>query len=507
MDENFEKFKRKILKEHLIKSIVYGCSFAIALVSVASIFFKRVVGHVHILIYIAVGIALSVGFTFLFYRREKPNDQTIAKRLDRKFAMNEKVQTMVEYLNREDEMVRKQRETTEDELKTISIKRLPIRLAAATILTFVVSLGICTSSFFVKEKTRPVNPISSESSSFSSSESVSSNPVEIGTSHPTEDEKDIFDELIDAVDRSPLSDATKEDIKEELGALQDRLEDATEEEKDELIEETKDRIDQMLEEELSKNKIGAELKKSSVEILRQIGEALIGSDVDLLASAFGMLKESMTESSFDSLIALIELYCEEIQTALINSQVDAEDELYACFQNLIDSLREVKTRLQEQSVDRTEERENISVMIDETLKKLIDLLTKQKEIEELKEAIDEALDSLSPSSGDGESDEEGEGEKGENSEGDTGDGDEKTDDSDEKDGDNPQGSGGNGDAVYGNNDQVYTKDGDTTEYGNVIDDYYSDIVNDGDDGVPDDIGDIINDYFNSLYGDGEEEGE
>lgn len=508
MDGNFEKFKRKILREHLIKSLIYGCSFSVAFVSVASIFFKRFIGHVDVLIYMAVGILLSVASTYLIYRRFKPDDKKIAKRLDRKFSMNEKVQTMVEYRDREDELSLKQRENTENELKTISVKQLSTHFALMTVLTLILSLGICTSSLFVKERNRPFNPHPSESS-VSGSEAVSSDPVAIGTSSPTENEKGIFDELIEAIDRSPLSDPTKEEIKEELGSLEDQLENAAEEEKDERIEQTKDRIDRMLEELLSKNRIGAELQKSSVEVLQKIGAALVNSDIDLLVSAFQMLKESLTGSDYGDFIALIDLYYEEIQTALLNSQVDSDDELYGCFRDLIDRLREVKTRSENQIVDIADAKKSVVSIIDEMLAKLIDLLTKQREIEALKEAIDEALDNLIPSSGEGDpGDEEGDGS--ENQGPTDGGGDEKNGDSDEKDGDkndNPQGGSGEGEEVYGNNDQVYTKDGDTTEYGNVIDDYYSDIVNDGDEDIPEDIEDILNDYFNSLYGDGDDEGE
>lgn len=506
MNENFEKFKKKILREHLIKSIIYGCSASIALVSCTSILFKLISVHIHFAIYIVIGVLLAGIFTYLINKRFKPSDESIAKRIDKHFSLNEQVQTMIQYKDQDDLLINKQREHTENELKNISVKKLPMKFAFVMFFAIILSLGICTSSIFVKERRRPTNP-SSEISSITSSEIISSTSTSGSTSSSISD-KDIIDQLIEAVESSSLDETTKQEIKDELTILKDQLETSSEEERSQIIKQSKDKIDQLLEKELSKNKIGAELKKSSVAILQNIGEALINNDTTLLTSAFTAFNNNLSSLDLEQILSELNLYHQEINTALLNSKVDSTDELYICFQSFIDTLLEIKNQLDQGNTDIQIAKDNIISISNETLNKIIEILAKQKEIEELKKLIDEVLDALANPSGEGDPNEDGDSSQEQGST------DEKGDENTDKPGDetgeennNPQGGSGEGEEVYGNNDQVYTKDGTTTEYGDVIDDYYSDIVNGNDEDIPKDIEDILNDYFNSLYGDdGDDEG-
>lgn len=505
MNENFEKFKKKILKEHLIKSIIYGCSASASLVSCASILFKLISVHIHFVIYIVFSGLLAILFAYLINKKFKPSDESIAKRIDKQFSLNEQVQTMIQYKDQDELLINKQREHTENELKNISVKKLPMKFAFVMFFAIILSLGICTSSIFVKERRRPTNS-SSEISSIVSSEIISSSSTSSSSSSISD--KDIIDQLIEAVSNSSLDEKTKQEIIDELTILKDQLITSSEEERSGVIKQCKDKIDQLLEKELSKNKIGAELKKSSIAILQNIGEALINNDTTLLTNAFTTFNNSLSSLDLEQIQNQLSLYHQEINLALTNSKVDSTDELYICFQSFSNTLLEIKNQLELSTSDIQIAKENIISLSNETLNKILEILTKQQEIEELKKLIDEVLDALANPSGEGDPSEDGDPSQEQGSTDEDGDGNtDKPGDNTGDENDNPQGGNGEGEEVYGNNDQVYTKDGNTTEYGDVIDDYYSDIVNGNDEDIPKDIEDILNDYFNSLYGDdGDDEG-
>ena len=61
-------------------------------------------------------------------------------------------------------------------------------------------------------------------------------------------------------------------------------------------------------------------------------------------------------------------------------------------------------------------------------------------------------------------------------------------------------SGGSGKTNFGSDDTVYTDDNGYSEYGDVIDGYHNDAVNDNEEHGNDETGDLLDDYFNSLYG-------
>ena len=103
MKNDFDKFKKKILMEHLAYSILLafcaGLVFSGLALMILILAYKNAPAFAYPVIVSAAGIiAAAVAFVFLF-RRKKPSDDEIALRIDDSLGMQEKFANMVEFKN------------------------------------------------------------------------------------------------------------------------------------------------------------------------------------------------------------------------------------------------------------------------------------------------------------------------------------------------------------------------------------------------------------------------
>ena len=106
---------------------------------------KGIEFNVIYLVLIALGVMLLiVGLGYLIF---KPNKVRIAKRLDKEFKMNEKVQTMVEFENEEGFMIELQRQNTLNILSDISVKSLSMRFSIVLLILLVISCACGVTAF------------------------------------------------------------------------------------------------------------------------------------------------------------------------------------------------------------------------------------------------------------------------------------------------------------------------------------------------------------------------
>ena len=152
MDENFNKFKKKIMIEHLIKSIIYSVSLGLGITSILFVIFKRIPLILNFFVYLIIGVIISLIAFYLLYNAYKPKDEEIAKRLDKQFSLHENVETMVKFKNEDNAVVNVQRKMTSSKLERIPSKSLPMKFAVTMFVGVFVSLGMCVGSFFVPEK-------------------------------------------------------------------------------------------------------------------------------------------------------------------------------------------------------------------------------------------------------------------------------------------------------------------------------------------------------------------
>ena len=145
ISETFKKLKQRINREALIKSLVFGLSFGTFLTGALLIILKLCKVKLAVPYYILIGVgsaAVVAGVLFLILRR---NDKGVARKLDAALSLPEKVQTMVEYSDKQGEMIELQRSDAEKILRNAPkgasfFKRFRICMLAAALAaaTFVV---------------------------------------------------------------------------------------------------------------------------------------------------------------------------------------------------------------------------------------------------------------------------------------------------------------------------------------------------------------------------------
>lgn len=141
MDDGFKKFKQKIVLEVLIKCISVSVSFSLISIFLPILLFKlnNLEYNLFLLIGLGLGIGLiTMGLMLLFLY---PRNLKVAKRLDKQLVLNEKVQTMLEYINQDEPMIKLQREQTSNILKRLSLKSFTMKFSIFFII-FISFIGL-----------------------------------------------------------------------------------------------------------------------------------------------------------------------------------------------------------------------------------------------------------------------------------------------------------------------------------------------------------------------------
>ena len=149
MSENFSKIKRKYFIIAVIASVVLGVCCGVALTCTLAVIFKRCAVGFFWALYIPVAIVLSGGFAALFFFLLRPTDIKIAKKLDKDYSLNQKVQTMVEYAGVEGAMPALQREQTDEALGEVAKKRVDLSWLLKFLAIPVLALAMLFCGIFV----------------------------------------------------------------------------------------------------------------------------------------------------------------------------------------------------------------------------------------------------------------------------------------------------------------------------------------------------------------------
>ena len=539
-NEGFARFKKKLLREHRIKSLLFGVAggLAGAAISIAACRFANPSAMVY-----AAPIATAAGLAAAFaaaYFIKKPTDKKIAARLDKELNLQEKVSTRVEFDGKDGVILNKQRDDATVKLDEKPVKAVRRKLASVTIPVVVIAAGLFAGSFFMPNidqfPSHIKDPINS--SNIDSVDSVvhvlaSNAKEEIDDINPDTDVNDKIDEIIDRV--------------------QNNLDGETDENKrNDIVEAGKDDIDKIVDDANSKDEIGDELVNSDDDNLKLLGEAIKEGDEDKITFALGLLKDEINSLSGQQLVDKLHAIAAEIRKALENSQIPEGDPLRDALKKLADEFDKEADELQknldngQDTSDQT--KDNLDKDIDEANKDINDSINQQNKNEAAGDAAKDALDQMKDptqngqngdsgdqegsgeqgsGAGEGGSGEQGSGEQGsgeqgsgagEGGSGEQGSGDNGDQGDSGDNGDNGSSGSGNGNGVqdgdqtgegagggdgsvkYPGNDHVYTDQGDT-KYGDVIDGSNGDAQDDCKQNGDDDINAALKDYFDELYGD------
>ena len=159
MGKNFIKFRRKARTEAIASALLIGAAVGlIAYASVAIVFklYGRTVDLFYYGIFGGAALLVSVALYFVF----TPSDKKLAKKLDSVYSLDEKVSTMVEFRDSDDEFAILQREDAEERLGALSTRSLKSTKLIAGLLVFVIAIGSLVGSLLVPMKVDTETPIS-----------------------------------------------------------------------------------------------------------------------------------------------------------------------------------------------------------------------------------------------------------------------------------------------------------------------------------------------------------
>ncbi len=472
MDNGFKKFKRKIRAGAVLRSVLAG--FSLGLIAVAALWLvaKLTAADPDFMRFglIGGGVALVSFVIFLIF--QLPTDRRLAKRLDNKLELHEKVQTMIAFRGDNSEMVQLQREDTQRILMQTPGKKA--RSKSAWLVTILPVLAcICLAVTFIVP-----------------AKGVEPPPAPVETWLMTDVTEQSLKDLIKYVESSGMQNVPKGQIVSELQSLLSKLKTVTK--KTDMQQTVVSSITKIhayaLPCHIHVNSVKA-LKSSTNDVLVKLGSGINGMNYGLLTTAvqtemFAALKVENKQEVAGTLAGGIEL-------AVDHSKEAADHPLAAALLQTAQMLRTVTDDMTEEAVKELLSDIDQDVLALALKQPIIDVTVEQYTINQLMYIFSipqtmipqEILDSFETGTIDGE----------------TSDG--------KDDEDHPTtGSGGRGDGEFevGSDDMIFDPNsgelGQKVVYGQVIRDYspvFDELMREGD--VPEDLAEMANKYISILF--------
>lgn len=172
LSRNFQTIRKKYFLVAVIAGAVLGVCGGVGLTCALAVVLKRCAVNLHWAIYIPVCLALSAALAAAFYFVLKPDDVKIAKKLDKDFSLNQKVQAMVENSAATDAMSQLQREQADEALGEVAKKRVDLKWLLKFAFVPVLAIAMLFVGIFVParkgaEKDPVVNLTSAQSAALS----------------------------------------------------------------------------------------------------------------------------------------------------------------------------------------------------------------------------------------------------------------------------------------------------------------------------------------------------
>ena len=148
MKDGFKKFQAKFHKEALVKIITGSFACGLFVLSVV-LFVLRLQGLIPTPAFcVIVGVGAAAVSAVILWLILYENEKRIAKRVDKEWDLDERVQTMTEYKNVEGDMVALQRRTTQNKLAELDAP-FTWKRVWAYLLALILALGVFFTAVFI----------------------------------------------------------------------------------------------------------------------------------------------------------------------------------------------------------------------------------------------------------------------------------------------------------------------------------------------------------------------
>lgn len=474
MGQGYRKFRRRMIRAALLRSILPGASLALAVFAVLLTLHKQLLLTLSPLVAAGIGAGCGVLLGAVLFLCLFPYQKKLARKLDRELGMREGVQTMLAYRDRADAILVLQREQTEQRLQSTPAKKLKIKHVWTCLVCLALAVGMTVSAFAIPAKL-PEPPPAPVDPPFALSE------------------WDIIalQNLIEEVRASTVTEPAKSETVAHLQALLDALyRTETQSRMKTLVIETVVEIRRSFAGVVSYTVLSPILRAGGSAYTRSLERALSIQDQTAFKSALDAMVASLNEEEeFD--IAL-HVFSEELKMALNNAGVAPEDALYIEIERLANTLANVAAQLESYTLTwgRMQVTDAFNVAYSEMGKAMVQQRYDDRMgdyvIDRLLEIFGIARDELPPEADDPD-------------QGPQTPGDYEDDDDDQT---LTDGGIGSGELIMGSQDVIYDPNRDGyVQYSEVIDLYNAIFLEKKIDGVlSEEVAALIESYFTALFG-------
>ena len=474
MNENFNKFKKRLLLEHTLRTTLFALAIGLTTAGLVVGITALCSAMIHWAIYLGIGLAAFVLSFVLLFVFTKPDDKKVAARVDEDLELQEKVATMVEYKDQNGLLIDRQRDDADYRLEEKPAKAVPLKVAAFSIPALIFGASVFTASMFT--------PMIKHA--------VDDKIDDIDNTNKKTDE--IIKDIADLIDKSGAAKDLQEDLLKILDNLQSQLEgDDSIDSRQAKVDAAKILVDEAVAKANTSDEIGPALKKEVLgdltedrydelgdleQILFRLAKAITEVDTSETSGTLAELRDyviSRMKDGDNHDLGVLECYegyadivnrtVDFVKKALDASGVKNDNAMYIALNTFQKNLSmvsadmkirydEVKRGVDEdlwsdKGIGATEAQAKTKEVFNTCIKELTDAINLEATNTQLGEEVKKLMDQLvDPSKQEGEGDGDGDG-----------DGDESGDNDSDGDGDKNDGENG---------DKGETGDGDGNQDGN-----------------------------------------
>jgi len=480
MTNGFKKIKGKFKRSALLKCLIAGVSFGVFVASVLVFIQKLLAVQPNPFLYLSIGFGITCIVGAIVYFLIAPRDKKLAKRLDEGLGLDERVQTMLAFADKEGDIVSLQRENTDKILSEMPLKKiktgkiwkhvvLPILAIAMAITAILTPLKVIEKTqneaekwqLSAWQKARLENLI----------ETVQDSAMEIEPKAQTVGELEALLVRLSTVDRASVMKALVVSSIVNVNGIENKAN--------------------------TYDEIGVVLKESEREELQRLGTSVstlngltLTQELETLYAQIGK-----TDDAIKSDALAVE---GEIRGALERLNVDNNDELYVAVVAWADGHKEISNAGEDATVEwmrsklsETYQTANVS-MLEALLQQDANARVASQVVSELMMIFGISDKDIPAGNRPQIGGNEGGGSGG------------SSEDMEDKPSDGGMGSG---EVVYGSDDLIYYPDEDRyVSYGEVLNEFYAKVSGQMMDGnVSEELMQYISDYFAKLYNGSEKE--
>ncbi len=506
MGEGFARFKRQFLIDAIVKSCLVFIGVALLVIGTFLIVIEKSeidfdVAYA-VLIGIASGLLLGIGTFFVFHLSGK----RLAKRLDKIFGLNEKVQTMYAFREEHGSIKELQRADAKAILNDCKLKMSKFVLGWAAFIAF----AVLSLSLFVYSVIAMVSePATSDNNGGDSGQTTPSDPpVDEGDKfEPTEHHRLALLELIEYVRSSQLQEGAKASVVAELELLLSKLDTF---ETDENMKAYVVGVINNVRESVNSVNTTYELyqgaSQSANKYLSKLNQAIFSLSIDNVRKALNGIFESLCndyeayynyatadpqpETAVEDQVGLL---AKELVAALEKTSLGEDDDLYSVLSGLSAELDNITNVKKPMGVGRAQDKIR-EALLTECLNGLKIIVPPEKINEDVKVEVVNRLEDIFGLEAEDEEDRSYID-------------DSETADPNDKEETGDDGGFGTGDMIFGSNDLVIDPekepgnniDSIKVEYGEIIARYDAEITRLIESGeISEEIGQMLREYFEVL---------